>query len=504
MTDLSAVSPTLSSSTPSPPASGSASSVSSKREASTAAKIAESVRVRDDGLTQLADFHRWYDDYSRESAARVRRIALHDLVGWHEDPVTGDLRHRSGKFFSVEGLDVRIPDGPVPHWTQPIINQPELGILGVLVKEFDGVLHCLMQAKTEPGNINGFQLSPTVQATRSNYTRVHDGRSVPYLDYFQEPTRHRIITDVRQSEQGSWFYQKRNRNMVVEVTEDVEVLEGFCWLTIGQLHRLLALDEVVNMDARTVLSCLPFSGAGPLMAVAPGDDSFRASLLRSCQGSDGGAVPTDQVLRWITEVRSRSEVITAKMPLNALEHWKRDEFAIAHETGRFFELIAVDVQAGSREVRQWTQPMIRPTAPGIVAFLVKRIDGVLHALVHALVEPGCLDVAELSPTVQCTPENFAHLPPAALPPLLGEVVGARPERIRFDVTLSEEGGRFFHASNRYTIVEVDEDAEFDHPEYRWLTVHQLVDLLRHSHYVNIQARSLVACLHSLSGRPSDG
>ena len=32
-----------------------------------------------------------------------------------------------------------------------------------------------MQAKVEPGNINSIQLSPTLQATRSNYTKAHGG-----------------------------------------------------------------------------------------------------------------------------------------------------------------------------------------------------------------------------------------------------------------------------------------------------------------------------------------
>ncbi|MFH4268324.1 NDP-hexose 2,3-dehydratase family protein, partial [Acinetobacter baumannii] len=82
--------------------------------------------------------------------------------------------------------------------------------------------------KVEPGNCNGLQLSPTVQATRSNYTRVHQGRAVPYLEYFVDARKHRVIADVRQSEQGSWFFQKRNRNMIVDVGDaDVEVLEDF-------------------------------------------------------------------------------------------------------------------------------------------------------------------------------------------------------------------------------------------------------------------------------------
>ncbi|MFC0112342.1 NDP-hexose 2,3-dehydratase family protein [Kibdelosporangium aridum] len=34
-----------------------------------------------------------------------------------------------------------------------------------------------------------------------------------------------------------------------------------------------------------------------------------------------------------------------------------------------------------------------------------------------------------------------------------------------------------------------------------MTLHQLSELLRHSYYVNIQARTLIACLHSLFGTP---
>ena len=39
-----------------------------------------------------------------------------------------------------------------------------------------------------------------------------------------------------QSENGSWFLGKRNRNMVVEVLDDVEHDDNFAWLTLGQIH----------------------------------------------------------------------------------------------------------------------------------------------------------------------------------------------------------------------------------------------------------------------------
>lgn len=74
--------------------------------------------------------------------------------------------------------------GRVASWDQPIINQPEVGYLGFIVKEFNGVLHFLMQAKIEPGNVNHVQLSPTIQATRSNYTQVHQGAKRYILSTF--------------------------------------------------------------------------------------------------------------------------------------------------------------------------------------------------------------------------------------------------------------------------------------------------------------------------------
>ena len=68
------------------------------------------------------------------------------------------------------------------------------------------------------------------------------------------------------------------------------------------------------------------------------------------------------------------------------------------------------------------------------------------------------------------------------------------------VVLSEEGGRFHHARNRYLVVEAPDgvDATAESASFRWVTLRQLAGLLPHSHYLNVQARSLVACLHSLA------
>jgi oxidase EvaA len=449
-----------------------------------------------------AEFTRWFDGQRSRFAMAVRRVELDALVGWSTVPGTGDIRHDSGKFFRIEGLEVHFPNRPVKSWQQPIINQPEVGILGLLVREIGGILHCLVQVKGEPGNHRGLQLCPTVQATRSNYTKVHGGASVPYLEYFRDTARHRVLADVRQSEQGAWFRQKRNRNMVIEVDGDVEPLAGFRWMTLGLIHRLLRREDLINMDFRTVLSCLPFAGPDLDSVLPAGEGDPRAALTASCDERSGSLHAMSDILSWITEVRTRTEVSTREVPLGGLPQWHRSPEKISHHSGLFFDVIGVDVRSGGREVDAWMQPMIAPVGTGLVAFLVTRLLGVLHVLVHVRAEPGYLDVVELAPTVQCTPDNYTILPPAARPPFVDEVLGAAPDQVWFETLLSEEGGRFYHALNRYMIVEVSPGAGFEHPDFRWLTLHQLADLLRHSHYVNVQARSLVACLHSLcAGRP---
>ena len=72
--------------------------------------------------------------------------------------------------------------------------------------------------------------------------------------------------------------------------------------------------------------------------------------------------------------------------------------------------------------------MIEPRGAGVVAFLAKRISGVLHVLVHARVGPGYLDVVELAPTVQCAPSNYVRIPRPAHLRYLDEVLNAAPSQ----------------------------------------------------------------------------
>ncbi|QWF84532.1 NDP-hexose 2,3-dehydratase family protein [Amycolatopsis sp. CA-230715] len=465
----------------------------------TAFRFLVSASAADSPVTPLAEFHRWFAERTeRMSQVEVDRIPFADMAGWRFQFDTGNLVHESGRFFTIEGLRVRTDRSWVSTWTQPIIVQPEVGILGILVKEFDGVLHCLVQAKVEPGNVNLVEVSPTVQATRSNYTRVHNGAEVPYLDLFRNRRGARVLVDVLQSEQGSWFLHKRNRNMVLEVFEDVPHHEDFQWLTLGQIRQLLRLPHVINMDTRTVLSCVPttFSGRAP----EPTGSGFTADVRRSMSVRARPLHSMREVLSWLTDVRTRRELVQQRVPLHcaAESGWLRTKDEIAHPDGKFFTVVAVDVRSAGREIASWSQPLVAPNESGLLAFLAKRINGVLHVLVQARVDAGSLNVAEMAPTVHCQPGNYADVPEEHRPRYLDEVLAAPASRIRYDAMQSEEGGRFYHAKNRYLVIDApDGFPDAAPPDYLWMTLNQLSSLLLHSNYLNVELRSLLACIQAV-------
>lgn len=461
-----------------------------------------------------ADIESWMSERREAKNFKVEEVPFSEMDGWFFEAKTGNLVHQSGKFFSIEGITVHSNFGPVPTWSQPIINQPEIGLLGFLTKRFDGILYFLMQLKREPGNINTVQLAPTVQATRSNFTRVHGGESPPYIEYFLGDRRARVLIDSLQSEQGARFLRKRNRNMILETAGEVVVLDDFCWLTLGQIHQLLNLDNVVNMDARTILACISLNapeisgttndGLLAQLGHLDGVDvqllqhditPFSSDLLNGLFDVERSLHNADSVMSWVTEQKVMFELEVESIPLRKVKKWYNTGTEIRHEEDNYFTVIGVHVEADGREVSTWSQPMIRPWEEGLVAYLVKKIDGVYHFLVQAKVEPGNLDIVEMAPTIQCITRSYQRLGSEDQPMFLDYVLTAEPEQIRYETMQSEEGGRFFREQNRNLIVEVEENFPVDVPEwFIWLTMNQMKRYIKLNNFFNVQARCLLSCL----------
>ena len=451
-----------------------------------------------------SNFLSWFRECGAANAFEVRQIPFAEMDQWSFEPETQNLVHDSGRFFRIEGLRVETNFERVGRWDQPIIHQPEVGILGILSQRFGGVRHFLMQAKAEPGNINTHQLSPTVQATQSNYRRVHGGRAPSYLAYFTEVPDERLLVDQLQTEQGSRFLKKRNRNLIVDVADDheVAVLEGFCWLTLGEIKKLQWLENLVNMDARSVISCIPYfdreHGAADL-SEARALEGFEKALLDSLWVGDSGTLHSlKALLAWLTKMKARYQLRVQSIPLSEVKNWSIGESEIAHESGAHFSVIAVAVEAGKREVARWTQPLLRDPAPGLHGFITQQHAGLLHFLVQAKVEPGNLDAVDLAPTVsRSNIEQYRENPGDV--PFLDRFFDPRPDEIRYSVLQSEEGGRFYQLENRNMILELDAGIALDLPEhFIWMSLGQLLEFLKLGH-LSVDARTLLSCASLISG-----
>lgn len=443
-------------------------------------------------INSLADIQKWIERRNKEVDVIIEETPFSKMQGWVIE--NGAIRHKSGKFFSIEGIHVKSDIGEVLEWDQPIINQPEVGILGILTKEINGTLYFLMQAKIEPGNVNHIQISPTLQATKSNYTQQHKGKKPNYLDYFLNAKPNQILLDQLQSEQGARFKRKRNRNIIIKVDEDLPIFEDYAWMTIAQIKELMHKDNLVNMDTRTVLAGIDFT-----QYITPLTDfgklsRFGRDMIHSASQHEGFQTMNEH-LSWLTNLKASSDLVVSSMSIRDLNGWELTETELSRFDKKYFRVIGVNVTISSREVAHWGQPLIQPMQQGICAFIIKKIGDVYHFLIHAKLECGNFDVYELAPTLQCLTGNLQTTPKNAWPAFADYVLNAEKGQILYDNMQSEEGGRFYQEQNRNMIIEVGEDFPVNIPyDYHWMTLGQIYEFLRFNNYINIQARSLIAAI----------
>lgn len=436
----------------------------------------------------------WLADATHREGMRVERVPLDALLEWRFEPDPLRIVHRSGRFFSVEGIRTRTDFGPKTVWDQPIINQPEVGILGLLAREADGAMEFLMQAKTEPGNINGAQLSPTVQATHSNYQKVHGGRTPQYLEYFIEPGRGTVILDQLQGEQGARFLRKRNRNMVVLTTDPIPETPNFRWTPLRQIKEMLAVDHFVNMDVRSIVGCLPMPSS-----VAPDDprlSDFGRALVASAQGGRRSVHTTGEIIDWLSRMASSYSYTLERRGLDEVDDWVLTREELYHHSRQFFSVVGVSVESRGREVASWRQPLLYHPGKGLNGMVTQEIDGVLHFLIRACFYPGNSRMFELGTTVSRSDYAQYFGSPGA-PPFLDLFQSPDPAHVRYSSVQSEEGGRFLHYRNEYVILRLPQGSIGAVPDnFAWMTLRQIEELMPHG-YFNIEARNLLACLHPL-------
>lgn len=203
------------------------------------------------------------------------------------------------------------------------------------------------------------------------------------------------------------------------------------------------------------------------------------------------------ILTWLKERRDSYGVTVEEIGMNQTMGWKTDPATgnIVHESGKFFSVVGVSVQgAGDREVMSWSQPMLKQEEIGISGVIMQEKDGVMKYLFYAKFEPGNVDLLQISPALQASEGNLSQAHKGSRPRLSEYFDGTKGTLIK-KVDGVEDGGRFYHKVNRSMVVLVDASEEVPvTPDYIWVTLPEIKELLLIDRVVNSLARNVCAIL----------
>lgn len=427
----------------------------------------------------------WLEERKNNLRVRLDKISLEECEPWYYDEKSGMIRNTKGTFFQITGLKWIRNDSDTVE--QPIILQEEIGLLGIICCKIRGVWHYLMQAKIEPGNVNNVQVSPTIQATKSNFTQQHGGAKPAFLDYFVNMKQSDVLVDQIQSEQSSRFLGKRNRNVILMQNEQLEEPPTHRWMTLPQIKELMKYDNLVNMDTRTVLSCIPYVLLGD-----DGDVPFKNKLYFSKTAASLDRQTIVNIYKQINDYKMFKKGRIEKIPLFGLKDWKMEGGEFYNVKGYPFKLIFCNIAIDGREVTEWRQPLFAATGAAVFGLICCDDEGTLKFLIKVRPEIGCFDSIEIGPTIQ--EEAGSAAPDDCVSSLFWKKL-KKHEGVLVDVLLSEEGGRFYQEQNRNVIISIDKKEIPALPEgYVWSDYGTMNILTQINNCLNIQLRNLLSIL----------
>ena len=188
----------------------------------------------------------------------ISKTSLSSLSDWIIDDAS--IHHIDRKYFEIIAAKIEISNREVINWTQPMVKPLQDGICAFVCKNFNGVLHFLVQAKLECGNFDIIELAPTVQSLTEKLS-INSPNNIPYLDYVLGISEDKILFDTYQSEEGGRFYREQNRNMIVFADDDFpeSTPDNFIWMTYSQLQTFIKHNNYINIQARSLMAALSFN-----------------------------------------------------------------------------------------------------------------------------------------------------------------------------------------------------------------------------------------------------
>ena len=178
-----------------------------------------------------------------------------------------------------------------------------------------------------------------------------------------------------------------------------------------------------------------------------------------------------------------------------INNWEYDGNVLREINNKFFVVAGKKIEVVGREVSRWSQPFIQPINKGVNAIFVDWKYEKLRCLIQFKGEWGLEDGVGICPTIQTSNAVRKDKSEAVV---YGELE-KKHNNILFDALQSEEGGRFYREENRNVILETDLDElrKGIGDNYMILDYEDIISLTKKGGIINVQLRSLMACLTTI-------
>lgn len=416
-------------------------------------------------MRKFLSLDNWIKNQRKKNTIKLVASDIRKIQDWKFNKKK--IYHKSKIFFSI--LAFRLYQKNIKKtWYQPLIIQKEVGILGIIKRKVHDKSFYLLQAKAEPGNKNGIQLSPTVQATKSNYLRKHKGKKTKFLDFFLKKNKKLdFIKKKRLSEQGSRYDKKSNFNILIELKrKTIQIPKNYVWLGSEELKYLIKKKNLMNMDTLSVFSC----------CVKKDIENFNFNT-------------TNTLIKLVKQFKKKNEITKKQISFFDLKNWQIKKNIISDNKKNFFAIRFFNVKANLREVKKWSQPLLSDFKNSLNTFLVKREKNQNFYLLKIIIEPG-LSSAKFTSTL-----NIKNYNPKKDYSKIEFFNFFKSKNGLQKFIYSDEGGRFYrNETHNYVKILKKNDKLNIKKNFYWVSHNQIIDLIN-KNLVSIEARNLFACFN---------
>ena len=187
----------------------------------------------------------------------------------------------------------------------------------------------------------------------------------------------------------------------------------------------------------------------------------------------------------IQNVKKNTKIFKKIISFKELKSWKILKNIIFDTKKSFFSILFLKIKSNSREVKQWSQPIISDHYISLNGFLIKQINNTNHYLLNAVQEPG-----QICPKFTSTISIKNYRSSTKTVKIKFFKFFNRKKLIKF--INSDEGGRFYKNESHNLISFVTNKDKITLPKnFKWASHNQVIELIK-KNLMTIEARNLFA------------